>query len=35
MAAIKRRFPDLTIPQAAQATRNFCVEAINKLAISN
>jgi hypothetical protein len=31
MAAIKRRSPELSIPQAAQATRDFSVEAINKV----
>jgi hypothetical protein len=31
MAAIKRRAPELSIPEAAQATRDFCVEAISRV----
>jgi uncharacterized Rossmann fold enzyme len=31
MAAIIRRAPELSIPEAAQATRDFSVEAINKV----
>jgi hypothetical protein len=31
IAAIKRRFPELSIYEAAQATREYCVEAIDRV----
>jgi hypothetical protein len=31
MAAIKRRRPELSIPEAAQAARDYSVEGINKV----